>query len=694
MKKRNNLIRKSQLQNSALFCGAGISKGSGLPLADDLKRYILEKLFSDAAAVQQIMSTDLPFELFLETILEDHDAYLRLLNLFERGEPNATHSFVAKLVKLGLVKNVYTTNFDLLLETAFSRQGLVEGEHYVRFYNKEHFEMLDHKTITEALGDKAGLFKIHGSADEPASVTTLLTLVASKILSVSRSQVIEDAFSRGSHDRTIVVGYSCSDVFDITLMIERITGNISKPVLFIEHIDYADANDLPRAEPVQVKELKNPFKHFLGDRIYCNTDFLIKNTWNNLEGTFGEYCQVEPCFDWQPFVDNWFEDFTQNKARTAFVAGKLFACTSCFDEAIQYFFTALENTKESDNVMRFKCCVALGSAYKQQGHPREAICHYEQALQIASEPETVPKIRKSDCYVGLADCYELIGENTTALELFANASESAQQLKDFNDFQVMARACGGVGRILCGQGYYEEAIPFHKNALDLAQNLGDISWEALCYVHLGTICRFSNEPAEAIELYTKALRLAELSSDKAIEAGCYANLALVNLVSKQWLKAERCVEKALSIAISTGDQTVEPLSYSTLANIFLSRWDFIRAANTFHRALMLAQAVDYAIVCLGSYMGLFQAYSYLGAFELALECSQQAAKYAQRVGNKKAEASCYGCMGIFFERLQKKDEATKSFLKQKGCLEEASESHPSVEQIQRIRALIPTKTQG
>jgi tetratricopeptide (TPR) repeat protein len=275
-----------------------------------------------------------------------------------------------------------------------------------------------------------------------------------------------------------------------------------------------------------------------------------------------------------------------------------------------------------------------------------------------------------------------------------------------NSYYIMSGASRGVGMLLYFQGYPEEGRTFIEKSLELAQDTGDTSLQALCYVNKGMIC-FKNEPAKAFEHFTRALKLAKAVSDKAIQAGCYTNLGAVSRATKQPMKAERYINKALRIATSTGDQTVEPLCYSVLGDISRDRgytsvlmqnfiqagMDFILAANRYYQALMLAEAVDNATVIITSCFGLCQAYSLLGAYQLGVEYGQQAAKYAERFGNKELEASCYAMMGLALDQLGKSEEAANSFSKQKECLAQASKSHPFLQQIDQIKALIPTKTQ-
>jgi hypothetical protein len=56
-------------KNLAVFCGAGISKNSGIPLADELKAYVLSlmPICTEKSEIDLIMSA-LPFEAFMEIV--------------------------------------------------------------------------------------------------------------------------------------------------------------------------------------------------------------------------------------------------------------------------------------------------------------------------------------------------------------------------------------------------------------------------------------------------------------------------------------------------------------------------------------------------------------------------------------------------------------------------------------------------
>lgn len=233
-----------------IFCGAGISKNSGLPLANEIKQYILKKLPIDEKDIQEIISSNLPFEVFIEIISENTDIS-RILKIFEIGEPNTNHILIAKLAKNGYLKTIFTTNFDLLIEKALEKEGLEKNKDFVVYCDEEQFSGIDFESIPDKL---IRIFKIHGSVDNRESIRTTTKAIASMALSDRRMNVIRYLFSTGNHKKVLALGYSCSDEFDITPQIQSIKEN-RKEIIFVEHFEKGK-----EIEDIRTKERKNPFK--------------------------------------------------------------------------------------------------------------------------------------------------------------------------------------------------------------------------------------------------------------------------------------------------------------------------------------------------------------------------------------------------------------------------------------------------
>ena len=71
-------------QNLAIFCGAGISFNSGLPLAHDLLRNILSAIDVNENDTSTLLNSNLPFEAFIQT-LTDESNIDDILDIFNNG---------------------------------------------------------------------------------------------------------------------------------------------------------------------------------------------------------------------------------------------------------------------------------------------------------------------------------------------------------------------------------------------------------------------------------------------------------------------------------------------------------------------------------------------------------------------------------------------------------------------------------
>lgn len=93
----DELIHKIKHSETAVFCGAGISYHSGLPIVHQLISKILDVISVNSADAQIILNSDMPFETFIESI-DNEVGVDTILEIFEAGEPNTTHELLAEFV--------------------------------------------------------------------------------------------------------------------------------------------------------------------------------------------------------------------------------------------------------------------------------------------------------------------------------------------------------------------------------------------------------------------------------------------------------------------------------------------------------------------------------------------------------------------------------------------------------------------
>ena len=170
-----NLVEKDFTEfGGFIYAGAGVSiaapscSPSWWVLMNDLVRNVFE------AAPQQLdylkaslASGDVtrqPEEIMesFYFVLQDH--LLTVFQLLEAGEPNANHIAIAKLAKAGTLKGILTTNFDIFIERALTKENVpfktvVTAEEFSAYYDSGCKEF--------------AVLKIHGTVDRPSTIVAV-----------------------------------------------------------------------------------------------------------------------------------------------------------------------------------------------------------------------------------------------------------------------------------------------------------------------------------------------------------------------------------------------------------------------------------------------------------------------------------------------------------------------------------------
>lgn len=133
----NSILKLNQylLSNRiTFFTGAGVSKPSGLPLANELCEGILNSMINSLKITKICNSDEL---ILIKQILKNYrlerlldslvDSYtdkgiLEYLNILQKANENYNHESIAKFAKQGHINHIITLNFDILFEQALIKQ--------------------------------------------------------------------------------------------------------------------------------------------------------------------------------------------------------------------------------------------------------------------------------------------------------------------------------------------------------------------------------------------------------------------------------------------------------------------------------------------------------------------------------------------------------------------------------------------
>jgi hypothetical protein len=197
-----------------------------------------------------------PLEAFIERISENYDIVGTIAEVFRCGSPNLNHLIIAKLMTKGCVRQVLTTNLDLLIEAALISLGWTRKHNFAVYCSEEEFSRI--------ASDLPAVFKIHGSADDEESIRITLSQVSSRMLSQSRAGVLEH-FLCSDNGEVLILGYSASDEFDINPALSRLSPK--RNIFFVKH-------EGQLSQP-RIEELPTAFHNFEGNTILCRTEQVI-----------------------------------------------------------------------------------------------------------------------------------------------------------------------------------------------------------------------------------------------------------------------------------------------------------------------------------------------------------------------------------------------------------------------------------
>ena len=132
--------------------------------------------------------------------------------------------------------------------------------------------------------------------------------------------------------------------------------------------------------------------------------------------------------------------------------------------------------EESEDEAAFIFLEAMILAYYRMNNLEEAHRTTSEAIELAQSRDDLKK--GFELRLSLAESYIITGEQEAALGMYTKALESAKKLKHKKD---EARLTGRIGFALAEMGRLDEAIPYHHQAIELAQErqIPDLEGEQL-----------------------------------------------------------------------------------------------------------------------------------------------------------------------------------------------------------------------
>ena len=446
----------------AVFCGAGVSYNSGMPLVGGkygLIASILSHLPLDNELQSKIMKVSIPFELIIETITKGVSFEYRkgLYNLFDNRlyglKPSNQHDYIIELALNGIISTICTTNFDTLfeqsLENRIAKGDVPEDFRYAVYHsnakgNTHSFHNIDWRK------DELRIIKIHGCVSNPKELGITISHIARRENSLGKMNIIQKLFGKEGtqHYSVIVMGYSCSDHFDITPYLKNIKTS-DKKVVFINH---AYDDQVLKEELIHIKNVReypldeysnhkqediNPFKNVHTDSIWINvnTDRLIGSKAERQES------------DWPKLLEQWFQSIAVKYVNEFLhsISFKLLEKAHLFKEAVLY----LQRLQPSlqDEYSNPSLLLDMGWMLENQGKLTDSRKWFKKAeslISVLSNPDF-----ERYCYEGLSSNLRRLGHYE---ESITYSNKALQLNQKFQDEEGIAQNYVDIGLCLYNMG--------------------------------------------------------------------------------------------------------------------------------------------------------------------------------------------------------------------------------------------------
>ena len=578
-----SILKKIKGSNEIVFwSGAGISSNSGVPFVSYIIKSVIKSLSDDdyiaAAYYEKYEKSNLPFEVFMQVIIQlSNDD--QVLEVFERGNPNNNHKLISLLCKNGLVKEIFTTNFDTLFERSFEEIGLNENNEFFVFNNEVSFKKGLHKLNSK--NSKINLFKIHGSINDKKTIRTSIDAIANKKWMNERSKIIKRAFCGDTQKVLIVLGYSFSDVFDINPVIESIKNNTSQTIYIVSH---KSGLIEPEIEDLTNHSVFRYFSKSEGSIISVDTNFFI----NKVADTFGIKLsdQKKQSIVWENKIKKWANRLLPSQKE--YLQAQLFVLIHEVDNALEWNGRALSVAQKLNySKNEIEILLQKVSMLHQKGGNQNiefAKIIIKKALRKSIDLRFFSGISRS---LDLSALIAMYNEDDflKAKKLYLASQKFKEKIGDVKD---QAKVLLSIASCLRHEQRHLEAIETIKKSIFLRNKIGDIGGIAKCFQGLGNVYLDLGEYKVARRNFLKFENITLKTGDAWSNAIANYELAEVNYC----LGSNKELEKALCYCEKSIELRKHSISREFVNSIYLKakilyRLGLIEEAKQLHEKVYL-----------------------------------------------------------------------------------------------------------
>ncbi len=170
----------------------------------------------------------------------------------------------------------------------------------------------------------------------------------------------------------------------------------------------------------------------------------------------------------------------------------------------------------------------------------------------------------------------------------AMLERSLEMLRPLNEPQVLVEALTFTGMVMEMTGDYARALEFYSEGLEIAKEIGDRWFAALCFTCLTGLTVFIHrtvEPEITYERFQSAVADWRIIGDPRMTAIALNNLSLSAKILGRYDDARGALEESVVLSMSVGDRWGLGFAFRGLAHIAQAKGQHLEALDNFHKSL-------------------------------------------------------------------------------------------------------------
>ncbi len=214
--------------------------------------------------------------------------------------------------------------------------------------------------------------------------------------------------------------------------------------------------------------------------------------------------------------------------------------------------------------------------------------------------------------------------------------------------ETALRALIDQGNRFFEQGDYSQALAAHRQALGMAERLGDRAGIARAQNSIGNVLLAQGDYAQALDYFRKSLALSEALGDKAGVANTVRNIGNIHYSQGDFALALDSFRRGLELSENLGDKAGVARSLGSLGVVYDVQGDYAQSLEYYRKCLKQFEAIDDKFGIARTLGNIAVVQHNRGDYDQSLESNRRSLALFEEKGNKAGSARTLNNIGLVY----------------------------------------------